>query len=385
MKRFLNLFVFLLLLCVIFLHNLKTVNAQVPCTGDSGGSGVCTVAMSCPSTRIDGAGTCTGSEICCLDETTGGDGGTGGCSDTCTSSADCLDTPVNLDCIGGVCTGSTCTSCTGNSGSPGSCLAPVVCDGLGKNSEDGSGSCTTGYICCTNAPSTHSCTLSAPSTVVAGAEFQISLSSDLPNEYFYITTSPTNCYGTSPLVTDASGNRSASYMCDAVGSYTITAAAGATQCSTTVSAENIPGMPCVGDSGVSGYCRRDIICPNNYTPDGYCESPDVICCIPYASVISGELCGSEGINTAIGCIPVGDPNAFTSFLLGWGLGIGGGIAFVLMIYAGFLIITSSGMPQRLQAGKELLTSAITGLILMVFAVFLLRVLGVNILGIPGLD
>lgn len=97
-----------------------------------------------------------------------------------------------------------------------------------------------------------------------------------------------------------------------------------------------------------------------------------------------EMCGSKSIKTAIGCLPVGDPGVFTGKLLTWGLGIGGGIAFVLMVYAGYMIITSSGMPQRLQAGKELLTSAITGLLLMIFAVFLLRVLGVQVLGIPGL-
>ena|SRR3990172_1305728 len=90
------------------------------------------------------------------------------------------------------------------------------------------------------------------------------------------------------------------------------------------------------------------------------------------------------INTAIGCIPYADITAFSAFFLVWGLGIGGGIAFLLMVYAGFMIITSSGNPQRLEAGKELLTSAISGLLLLVFSVFILRVVGVNILQIPGL-
>lgn len=49
-----------------------------------------------------------------------------------------------------------------------------------------------------------------------------------------------------------------------------------------------------------------------------------------------------------------------------------------------MIITSQGDPRRLQSGKELLTAAIAGLLLVIFSVLILRVIGVNILGIPGL-
>ncbi|MBI1863678.1 hypothetical protein HYS03_00480, partial [Candidatus Woesebacteria bacterium] len=63
------------------------------------------------------------------------------------------------------------------------------------------------------------------------------------------------------------------------------------------------------------------------------------------------------------------------------LGLGGGIATLLIIYAGFIMTTSTGDPKRLQAGKELLGAAIGGLMLLIFAVFVLRLLGVNILGV----
>jgi len=91
--------------------------------------------------------------------------------------------------------------------------------------------------------------------------------------------------------------------------------------------------------------------------------------------------GENEINTAIGCIPIGNTNEFIGFILRWAIGIGGGIAFLLIIFAGFQIMTSAGNPERLQAGRELLTSAIAGLILLIFSVFLLRIIGVNILGI----
>ena len=92
------------------------------------------------------------------------------------------------------------------------------------------------------------------------------------------------------------------------------------------------------------------------------------------------LCG-KGIDTAIGCIPMGNTNEFIGFILGWAIGVGGGIAFLLMLFAGFQIMTSAGNPDRLRAGQELLTSAVSGLILLIFSVFILRVVGVNILGL----
>jgi len=93
----------------------------------------------------------------------------------------------------------------------------------------------------------------------------------------------------------------------------------------------------------------------------------------------------SGINSAIGCIPVltADKEDFLAFILKWAIGIGGGIAFLLIIYAGFIVMTSTGNPERLKAGQELLTSAISGLILLIFSVFILELIGVKILGLPG--
>ncbi|TSC87664.1 MAG: Uncharacterized protein G01um10145_967 [Microgenomates group bacterium Gr01-1014_5] len=90
------------------------------------------------------------------------------------------------------------------------------------------------------------------------------------------------------------------------------------------------------------------------------------------------------INTAIGCIPVNDTNAFAGWFLGWAIGVSGGLALLLIVFSGFQIMTASGDPQKLQSGRELLTSAISGLILIIFSIFLLRLIGVQILNIPGL-
>lgn len=101
----------------------------------------------------------------------------------------------------------------------------------------------------------------------------------------------------------------------------------------------------------------------------------------YAQAIITCPDGTTGIDTAIGCVPLTDTagksnqNALFAFFLQWGLGIAGGIAFLLIIYASFQIMTSSGDPKKLQAGKELLTAAISGVVLLIFSTFILSLLG----------
>lgn len=94
-----------------------------------------------------------------------------------------------------------------------------------------------------------------------------------------------------------------------------------------------------------------------------------------------ETCG---LRTAIGCVPVEDPNDFAKFVLRWGVGVGGGVAFLLIVVAGFQIMTSTGNPEKLKAGQDKLTSAVMGLILLIASVVILRIIGVDILKIPGI-
>jgi len=101
--------------------------------------------------------------------------------------------------------------------------------------------------------------------------------------------------------------------------------------------------------------------------------------------MNNPLCADRtSINTGIGCISANSIQALLSDLLPWFFGIAGGVALLLIVYAGIQISTSAGDPQKIAAGKELLVAAIGGLILLVMSVFALRFLGVNILDIPGL-
>jgi hypothetical protein len=93
--------------------------------------------------------------------------------------------------------------------------------------------------------------------------------------------------------------------------------------------------------------------------------------------------GSQGINTALGCVPV-EMDKFIAWLLPYLFGISGSIAFLLMVYGFFLMSTSQGDPKVIQGAKETITSAISGLLVSIFAVFLLRLIALDILKIPGL-
>lgn len=97
---------------------------------------------------------------------------------------------------------------------------------------------------------------------------------------------------------------------------------------------------------------------------------------------AGIYTSEEGIQTAFGCIPI-SISGLTRFIFRIALGIGGGIAFLLIIFGGVNMMMSTGDPKKLQESKELLTSAIVGLLLILFSVFILRLIGYNILAIPG--
>jgi len=96
-----------------------------------------------------------------------------------------------------------------------------------------------------------------------------------------------------------------------------------------------------------------------------------------------EGCTNNDLNTALGCIPV-EIGPFVTWLSSWIFGVTGAIAFLMMVYGFFLMATSSGDPKAVAGAKETITSAITGLLVSIFGVFILRLVALNILQIPGL-
>jgi hypothetical protein len=97
------------------------------------------------------------------------------------------------------------------------------------------------------------------------------------------------------------------------------------------------------------------------------------------------LCPTGGFNTALGCINTGNLGDALGQILSFSVGIGGGLALLLMGYGVFLITTSAGIPDKVNAGKEIITAAVGGLMLIVLSVVLFRLIGVEILQLPGLQ
>lgn len=131
-------------------------------------------------------------------------------------------------------------------------------------------------------------------------------------------------------------------------------------------------------------------CCDNYAICRHSGTHSSATCVgvpPPSPSSSSALCGTDnlGVDTAIGCLMAGDPKQLISQLLGWGVGVGGGIAFLMIVLAGFQIATASGDPKKVQAARELLMSAIAGLLLIIFSILLLNLIGFQILKLPGFN
>jgi len=141
----------------------------------------------------------------------------------------------------------------------------------------------------------------------------------------------------------------------------------------------------------TALCPSGIQCTSiTPTPGGPTPIPQIPESISdLCSYTTNSACGTcinntanPGIWTAIGCVPT-TLNGFMQKILPFGMGIAGGIAFLLILIGGLQIMMSAGNPEKLNAGKELVSSAVAGLLLIVFSMFILRTIGADILGIPG--
>lgn len=74
---------------------------------------------------------------------------------------------------------------------------------------------------------------------------------------------------------------------------------------------------------------------------------------------------------------------FIGQVLGVLLSISGMVAVALIIMSGYQYMTSRGNPDAIQAAKDRLTSALVGLLFIIFSIVILTVIGVDILQIPG--
>lgn len=151
----------------------------------------------------------------------------------------------------------------------------------------------------------------------------------------------------------------------------------------------------VSTSQIPGDWKRCVKClyPALY-PDG--SDPDATTCktvlIDPATNLPKNAVKAGRQFTLLGCITSGSSVGFTSqtgapsfvqALLNVLFSLAGGLAFLYLMYGGFVILTSQADPERLNYGRRLIYGAIAGIIITLTSVFIVNLIGSGILHIPG--
>lgn len=105
----------------------------------------------------------------------------------------------------------------------------------------------------------------------------------------------------------------------------------------------------------------------------------------------------SGDNSSVPCSPTcsiggvleidtGDSGGSTvTTILMISISIAAVVAFILAGFGAVRIVTSAGNPSGINAGRDMIISAISGLLFIVFAVTILEIIGANILNLPGIE
>ncbi len=148
-----------------------------------------------------------------------------------------------------------------------------------------------------------------------------------------------------------------------------------------------------GNSCVAGYIYQ---CPNPqyYSPQYDPLIGGMVCAVDKTKLPAGSesyfsgtdfqgTCGGGFVDTAIGCIPTGNFTETMAFVLQWLFLAAGGIIIALVIKNGFTLLTSAGNPEKLKEVRESVTAIVTGVLLIIFSLTILKIVGADILGLPG--
>jgi hypothetical protein len=101
---------------------------------------------------------------------------------------------------------------------------------------------------------------------------------------------------------------------------------------------------------------------------------------------NGGVVGTDGqcpsIGSALGAIST-SPQGLVKSIFAILLSITGMVAVILIIIAGFKLMTSQGNPEKIKDAREQLTAAIIGLMFIIFSFVFIQTIGVSILQLPG--
>jgi|WetSurMetagenome_2_1015567.scaffolds.fasta_scaffold34402_2 hypothetical protein len=150
------------------------------------------------------------------------------------------------------------------------------------------------------------------------------------------------------------------------------------RCSSYQNCSNASSCQCIDSAytnACDGACNLDV--PVAPPPLGEIRSEANSPCLQFDA---DHKCLKVG--SAIGEINT-EPSELIKTLFSFVLGIGGGIALILIILAGYRYVTSRGNPEAVKAANEQLTSAVVGLLFIILSFVILEIIGVDILKIPG--
>jgi hypothetical protein len=134
------------------------------------------------------------------------------------------------------------------------------------------------------------------------------------------------------------------------------------------------GAACKGDDW---KCCGEMGCVKGKCQEGLNDPPSPPCA-------EGQFKDGKcmAVATALGNFST-QPEGFIKSLFAALLSLSGGIALLLIMKSGYLIMTANGKPEAIQSGRDQLVAAIVGLIFLIFSFVILQVIGVDILKIPG--
>lgn len=169
-------------------------------------------------------------------------------------------------------------------------------------------------------------------------------------------------------------------------------------------AHNLPktcdgGLTCINDKCSADCGAKDQqCCRTRGETKGSCDKePNLECSNNKCQIIGAEKdppspplppCAVEGqipcksFKTGLGSFAT-DPGKFVASVFAILLAASGAIALILIMRAGYKIMTSQGKPDTIQEGREQLIAAVVGLLFLIFSLVFLEVIGVDILQIPG--
>jgi hypothetical protein len=120
--------------------------------------------------------------------------------------------------------------------------------------------------------------------------------------------------------------------------------------------------------------------PNDVDMDKFRANRDVK---QYISCLACAKYG--GFPSALGCMPMNKVDRFLSEgVLGIGITFAGAFSVLCIIFGAIQFQLSGGESAKVQKAQKLITQCVIGLLIIIFSIFLLRFVGVNLLRIYGL-